>query len=205
MPKCPKISQCSDEELTPPPTPQHTLFYCHPVFTGHPSHQLSIQPLSCLTSDLTLGLCLCVGAAPSDGQIAQALTGVGAFTTERLYPYRKDDPKAPTRAATTSDQDQSWEWKRKSHLGAPPYARQSRGNSGGKRPQVGEEGCCRQSFGPGPEVPPCGCLPAELPEDLHPITTGCGHWMWSKSKVKFPAEVDSPSALLPDLVLKKAL
>lgn len=45
----------------------------------------------------------------------------------------------------------------------------------------------------------------QLPEDLHPITTGCGHCMWSKSKVKFPAEVDSPSALLPDLVLKKAL
>lgn len=89
-------------------------------------------------------------------------------------------------------------------MGRPLTQGSPEGIQVGKDLRLGKRGAAG-SFGPGPEVPPCGCLPAELPEDLHPITTGCGHCMWSKSKVKFPAEVDSPSALLPDLVLKKAL
>lgn len=46
---------------------------------------------------------------PDTSRGREPLTGVGAFTTERLYPYRKEEPKAPTREATMSEQDQSWE------------------------------------------------------------------------------------------------
>lgn len=67
-----------------------------------------------------------------------ALTGVGAFTTERLYPKRKEEPKAPTRDARINEQDQSWE-RRAKHVrgGQSALGGHSQGPAGGLSSSLG--------------------------------------------------------------------